>query len=463
MSSPDPASPAPPAPATSAAFGPGGASRALLRRLAGGAALGAVLKFGGVGLAFLMLLVLARRMEADAYGVFAAAFSLATIAGFVATLGQHVAILRFWPSLDEAHGRAAAAAALRFSLGLTAAGAAVTAGALTLAGTLAPQLSVFGGTGLTLALTGAMAGAFALSETAVAGLRARGSMAFALGPREILWRLAVIAGAFALSAPLGADTALAVIAAALLAVTAPQLAVLAREAFAAPRTPAPAEDARAMRRSVFDFWGGGAVGPLTGHVGTILVGAVLGPVAAGAYFAADRIAKLLSIALIGVNQIVGPMIARSWRGDRIDEVRLLVFTGSVLAFAVAGAGFLAYLLFGRYALSLFNPAYADAFPILLILSAGQLVNTICGPNNFLLNMAGRERDYLVIMTMWGIAAIVGIWFGASQFGVLGAALASALAMTGWNISAVVTAQVRLGVSPFSFLKKSEKYLNVDKS
>jgi len=448
------------APSVPVEIGAGRASRALLRQLVSGAALGAVLKFGGVGLAFLMLLMLARRMDSDAYGVFAAAFSVATIAGFVATLGQHVAILRFWSSLDEAHGRAAASAALRFSLSLTFAGATLIAGGLTLAGTLAPQLSLFGGTELTIALTGAMAGAFALSETAVAGLRARGSIVFALAPREIVWRLAVIAGAFAIPAPLGADTALTVIAVALIAVTAPQLAVLVREALAAPRSPAPTEDARALRRSVLDFWGGGAVGPLTAHVGTILVATLLGPAAAGAYFAADRIAKLLSIALIGVNQIVGPMIARSWRGGRIDEVSFLVFAGSVIAFAVAVAGFLVYLLFGRYALSLFNPAYAEALPILLILSVGQLVNTVCGPNNFLLNMAGRERDYLVIMTVWGIAAIAGIWIGASEFGVLGAATASTLAMTGWNITAVATAQIRLGVNPLQgalrYLSKSDR-------
>ena len=41
----------------SAAFLPQ-ARRALLKKLAGGAAMGAVMKFGGVGLAFLVLLVL---------------------------------------------------------------------------------------------------------------------------------------------------------------------------------------------------------------------------------------------------------------------------------------------------------------------------------------------------------------------------------------------------------------------
>lgn len=416
------------------------ARRALLKKLAGGAAMGAVMKFGGVSLAFLVLLVLARRMEAEAYGVFAAGFSLATIAGFAATLGQHTAVLRFWPSLDEAHGRRSAAAALRFSLALTALGALAVFALLSLAGLIAPRLGLYGGSALTLVWTGLMAAAFALSETAVAAMRAQGAVGLALGPRELGWRVLAIAAAFALTAPLGGNQALALMAVALLLVTAPQILLLLREALASPRTPANPEDAAAMRGSMPAFWGGGVVGPLTGHVGTIIVAAALGPVAAGAYFAADRIAKLLSIALIGVNQIVGPMIARSWRGGRKDEVRLLVLAGSAIAFVVAGIGFLAYWLLGRFALSLFDPAYVDAWGVLMILSAGQLVNTICGPNNFLLNMAGRERDYLAIMTVWGALALVGISIGASQFGIVGAACASALCMAGWNISAAILAQ-----------------------
>ena len=117
-----------------------------------------------------------------------------------------------------------------------------------------------------------------------------------------------------------------------------------------------------------------------------------------------------------------------------------MLAGSAIAFVVAGIGFLAYWLLGRFALSLFDPTYVEAWGVLMILSAGQLVNTICGPNNFLLNMAGRERDYLAIMTVWGALALVGISIGASQFGIVGAACASALCMAGWNISAAILAQ-----------------------
>jgi len=419
------------------------ARRALLKKLAGGAAMGAVMKFGGVGLAFLVLLVLARRMEAEAYGVFAAGFSLATIAGFAATLGQHTAVLRFWPSLDEAHGRRSAAAALRSSLKLTALGALAVFALLSLAGLIAPRLGLYGGSALTLVLTGLMAAAFALSETAVAAMRAQGAVGLALGPRELGWRVLAIAGAFALTAPLGGNQALALMAVALLVVTAPQILLLLREALASPRTPASAEDAAAMRGSMLAFWGGGVVGPLTGHVGTIIVAAALGPVAAGAYFAADRIAKLLSIALIGVNQIVGPMIARSWRGGRKDEVRLLVLAGSAIAFVVAGIGFLAYWLLGRFALSLFDPAYVEAWGVLMILSAGQLVNTICGPNNFLLKMTGHERIYFTSVSLWGIFAIVTIYLASSNFDILGAAAATTSTIIGMNLTHTAVAMVSL--------------------
>lgn len=192
------------------------------------------------------------------------------------------------------------------------------------------------------------------------------------------------------------------------------------------------------------------------HLGTIVVATVLGPVAAGAYFAAERIAKLLSIALIGVNQIVGPMIARSWRAERLDEVRLLVLGGSAMAFFVASIGFFAYLLVGRFALRLFDPAYSDAYGVLLILAAGQLVNAICGPNNYLLNMVGLERTYMWIMLGWGGAAVVLISLSALLFGITGAAVGAAVTMIGWNLTILYVAESHLNIGLISFFKNLKK-------
>ena len=423
-------------------------SSALIRKLVGGAAIGGSIKLVGVGLAFLFFLVLARVTTPEAYGIFAAAFSLATIVGFAATLGQHTAILRFWPSLDEKHGPQIASRAIAYGLGLTFMGGLTVLVIFAILALNPPHLEAFGQGGWIYFWTGMMAMAFALSEFSVASLRARGSLVGAMGPREIGWRLAVIGAVMLISLPLSGEGALAVAALALLAMTIPQLVYVASEIWRHRRATLPQSDHTAMRHAMWGLWGGGVVGPITQHSSIVVVSIVLGPSAAGAYFAADRLAKLLSIALMGVNQIAAPMLARSYHAARIREVRFIATASGMLALTVASLGFAAYLMFGRLALEMFDPSYGDSFTALVILAVGQLVNSACGPNNLLLSLAGRERLLLAIMLIWATIGVILVHAAATRLGITGAALAGSGVLIGWNISSLLACSWMLGSNSY---------------
>jgi O-antigen/teichoic acid export membrane protein len=209
-----------------------------------------------------------------------------------------------------------------------------------------------------------------------------------------------------------------------------------------------------MRRRSGWVWLGTTVGPLVTHSGTIIVALILGPAAAGAYFAADRLAKLLSIALIAVNQALGPQLSREFHAGRMGQVQRLMTVSSLMAGAIALVGAFTFSITGEFALLLFSDNYASAYPALIILTLGQVANCLCGPNTMLMNMAGLERSNTIIMSIVGAFSLVTIFLGASLFGIIGAATSAAITMIFWNSLLVWKCYRALNILPIKLGKSA---------
>lgn len=414
-----------------------------LSRFRRGAVVSAILRLASVGLAFVVFVALARVMSPREFGAFSGAYALGLILGYVATVGQQVAIQRFWPSLDEAYGPGAAGAALRHGLLLTLSG---SCGVLILvaASSALGASAALGASWATLAWTGVFASLAAVTDFASNALRARGAMLLALLPRDVAWRLIALCAVLLQTQDVNAETAMAIMSLSLLASCLPQLLVIVADVWKHRHEHIPTEERRKLLSAGWGLWASSCVNPVAAHAGTVVVALALGPVAAGAFFAADRLAKLTGIALEGMERSSAPILARSYHASRMDEVRMIVSRTSAMALAAAVAGAVTYLVLGHVALSLFDATYVSAYPVLLILCVGQLTNAACGSNAMLLNMAGRERDMLAIRVFWAALSLPGTYLAAVHFGLLGAALASAGAVIGWNLTAVLVCRARFG-------------------
>ena len=84
-------------------------------------------------------------------------------------------------------------------------------------------------------------------------------------------------------------------------------------------------------------------------------------------------------------------------------------------------------------LGLFNSEYSSAFPALIVLSAGQVLNAFCGPNGNLLNLSGNEHYVLRITIVAGLINLSFIGVGAYYFNLLGAAIGATIAVVFWNV------------------------------
>lgn len=417
--------------------------------------IGGIIKLAGVGAGFLFFLAVAQRTSAAQYGSFATAFSIATILGFSATGGQHVGILRFWPALSETRGSTLAESALWITFRLPM--------RILLSGLFVSCILVFtplaGWTTIPPAqimATFFLAASFTLSEYAVAAMRARGKLIYSLAPRELGWRILALAGITLVTAPLSATTALTVSGLTLLLASAPQYAFIIKKMILARSQNLPRTELEKIRNAVPGLWGVAITMPLAQNATTVVVAAALGPIAAGAYFAADRLARLLIIAMFGVNQIAAPRLSRSYHANDIPNTQHLASQASNIAFIAALVGLIVYSIFGKFALSLFNENYVSAYPVLLILCLGAVVNALTGANEILLQMTGRERRYFWIVCGWGLAGVIVAYFFSLWFGIWGAGIATFLALCGRSLHAVSICKREIGVLtlPSLFAPKS---------
>jgi len=395
---------------------------ALLRD--GGAAF--ALKLAGAGLSYAMLLALSRATTPKEYGVFAIAFSLATLAGHAAALGQPLLILRWRTFLREA-GEADLQPALLLRAYRVVVLGALVAGALA-AVTAGPA---FRWTPALAAGTAALILAFALAELQSHLLRADGRVVAALFPRDVAWRSAVTIAAlatWAAGARIDAAGAILLCAGGLAAVLAVQGARPLAAALGAPHIRPGAERRSDWRRAASWYWVSSTTVAATPSLSVVAIGAVMGPEAAGPYFAAVKTAQLLNLVFLAGTLAVAPLVSQAQaRGERAAIQRLAALVAAVSAGLGAGA-LLAIALAGDRLLELFGPGYAAAWPALVVLAAGLTAKAFFGPAGIVLQMTGRERDATLRIVAANALTVLALPVAVFAYGMIGAALCAAAGM-----------------------------------
>jgi O-antigen/teichoic acid export membrane protein len=101
---------------------------------------------------------------------------------------------------------------------------------------------------------------------------------------------------------------------------------------------------------------------------------------------------------------------------------------------------------GYYVCLLFGEAYGVSYYILCILLIGQAINAMCGCNGWLLNLTGYEK---ITVKGFYIAIIVKLILGIiliNYYGMYGVAIASAVALTLWNLIMVYFCFKKLSIN-----------------
>ncbi|MEM6907578.1 MAG: oligosaccharide flippase family protein [Pseudomonadota bacterium] len=174
------------------------------------------------------------------------------------------------------------------------------------------------------------------------------------------------------------------------------------------------------------------------------------PEETGIFGAATRIALLLSFFILAVNAAVAPKIGQLHAHGKHEAMQNLYrFTIAGLLPATACL-FVLLLLAGDKVLILFGQEFVEGKTALIILGAGQMVQAVMGSVGHLLIMTGHEREVRTA-TLAGAATVIG--FSALLipfYGMVGAAIASALALSVSNIAAYGFVRSRLKFTGFKY-------------
>jgi O-antigen/teichoic acid export membrane protein len=108
--------------------------------------------------------------------------------------------------------------------------------------------------------------------------------------------------------------------------------------------------------------------------------------------------------------------------------------------------FIIFIFFGDLVLSLFGESYKDGKIILLLLSAGLLVDAATGPTRIVMMMTGHEKPYVAI---FGSIMIIGFIFQfalISTYGIIGVAVINMITRIVAQSAIAYWASKKIGIS-----------------
>jgi len=428
-----------------------------IRTLARNGAAAGIIKLASAGLTFLLFVAAAMVTDQRQFGLFSTAYAGASLVSFFSIVGQHAAVLRFWPQYAGDGDAASANGLLARSIGVTLTGLVVSTLIVATAGFLPFVSGVPEWQALCLA-TAALTFALGWSEFTACAFRAKNVLIGGLLPRDIVWRvvtIAALAGSSLLAHGLDAVAATWLAAILLLLCVLPQSIVLLRDTHGAPRAALTDTQKAEFKAVTLGLWGVTALPPALGQASTLLVAALLGPEAAGAIFVADRVMRLAILALNGINQAIAPQISGTFHRGDIAHVQRITSFAAIAGFTLALLMLLVFVLFGPAILAVFDPEYATGtmHVVLVILGLGALVGTACGPTELTMQLTGLQQALfktLITVNTLGLTATAGLTL---SLGPIGAALGMAGTMMTWCVIGALITRRRIGIDPsvFGFL------------
>ena len=190
---------------------------------------------------------------------------------------------------------------------------------------------------------------------------------------------------------------------------------------------------------------------LNSNLDVIMLGALRESAEAGVYKVAANTSMLAGLGLLAMNQIITPRIAACHKRGDLAAMQTVIRQGGSISLGVACAVALVLFLAGGWFLgAAFGSAYASGYSVLVVLTAGQLLIATFGLTIPILNMTGHERDTLRAMI---VACIVNVVLNAAlipPLGGVGAAIATGATTVCWSGVLLWRVRQRLGINPTVF-------------
>lgn len=174
------------------------------------------------------------------------------------------------------------------------------------------------------------------------------------------------------------------------------------------------------------------------------------------YNAAARTAMLVSFVLYAFNSIAAPKFAEMYHQQDIGGLERTARFSARMTTLFAAPVLLLFIIFSSQVMALFGDEFRAGAAALVILSLGQFVNVMTGSVGYLLIMTGHERSMRNNVLLSGAVNVLLNFMLTPSLGWMGAAIATAGAMVVANLAAtwLVYRYLGLKVLPWLSLRAS---------
>lgn len=175
----------------------------------------------------------------------------------------------------------------------------------------------------------------------------------------------------------------------------------------------------------------------------------------GIYTITMKLALLASFVLTAINSISAPKFSELYHNGKIEELSYIAKKSSKLTFWLTVPILAILVIFGEYLLNFFGPDFNMGYIALLLLVAGQFINSATGSVGYYLNMTGYQNTYKNILILSILINVVLNYSLIPTYGIYGAAFASMISIGFSNVTAAIYVRKKFGfsISYIPFLTK----------
>jgi O-antigen/teichoic acid export membrane protein len=173
---------------------------------------------------------------------------------------------------------------------------------------------------------------------------------------------------------------------------------------------------------------------IMGWTDTIILGILKTEKEVGIYSVALRVSMITSITLMAINTIAAPKFAEFWGKGDIKGLAKVAQQSTKLIFWTSFPILLLFLIFPKPILGIFGEEFKAGAVALMILTIGQFINAACGSVGYILQMTGHQKFHQNVILIGAIMNIVLNWILIPVYGIVGAAIASAISVVFWNVA-----------------------------
>lgn len=181
------------------------------------------------------------------------------------------------------------------------------------------------------------------------------------------------------------------------------------------------------------------------YLDVLVVGYLLSPTVAGAYFVVTRVANIFSIATDAIHMFSTRHIPNLFYRQQFDQLGRMLDTVAWVILAIVLGSMAAIVVGGHWLLAIFNSTYVSYHGALIILSIGVAALASAGPSGSILMLTGHEGRYLMIVGATVLMRVVGLFVLIPLLGVTGGAAATACSLVVMSLLLRSSAKTAAGI------------------